>query len=461
MIDGDGSGKVSKSEMEFFLKLVAPPDMTASKIRVLITLIFIEADKNQSGFITFEEFVQWDGHIDVLNWADSYHQKVLRLFIKASDVALSTRSARSTAVPAGVVLPWSHITNDDVIKAFTSQAWDGELTVAEFGRVLTMLGINQAVTTKLFESFDRDHSGMLDFREAFVGLSLLCSNSREERLECAFQMIDANDSGAVSREEILVFLKSVAPASATRHQLGLLALQIVHEADTNKTGLVHFREFLRWPGKHQVLEWIDAHHDRIVSAVFEEMEPPTSVSEALLDKYVWSRLTTKEVMRVWQSERWTGDIGLREFQSLVLRLGGAWVEDQSTVQELFSCFDRDLRGSVDVREIFMGLILLCSDSRDQRLTSMFSVVDDERSGKISRDQLESFVRFLWPSGGDAMHDVRIALRTSRIMLEADLDRTGFLSVDDYHRWEGKELELKQLDARLVSILSSFEDPNAL
>ena len=144
---------------------------------------------------------------------------------------------------------------------------------------------------------------------------------------------------------------------------------------------------------------------------------------------------------------------MRDFESLVLRLGGRWVEDQAVVRELFRCFDHASNGLLDPREAFLGLVLLCNDSREERLRALFAVLEEE--GKLSRGQIECLVRFLWPHDGDSMHDTRVLLRTSRIMLEADQERSGFVTHAGYTAWEGKELELKMMDARLVSILSRF------
>jgi len=101
----------------------------------------------------------------------------------------------------------------------------------------------------------------------------------------------------------------------------------------------------------------------------------------------------------------------------------------------------------------LGLALLCNDARDERLRTMFAMLGEE--GKLSREQIECFVRFLWPPTSDSMHDTRVLLRTSRIMLEADQDRTGFVTHGSYCAWEGKELEFKMMDAKLVAILRRF------
>jgi len=118
----------------------------------------------------------------------------------------------------------------------------------------------------LFHAFDTDDSGHLNFREMFVGMALLLSSSFEQRLECAFDMMDANGSGRVSREEMASFLRYIAPPSATRYDVGMMSLKAIKEADDNRTGLVTYQEFFAWEGKQGILNWIDQYHDRVLAS---------------------------------------------------------------------------------------------------------------------------------------------------------------------------------------------------
>ena len=101
--------------------------------------------------------------------------------------------------------PWSNVTRSDLTRVFRSESWGGTLILSEFERVLDKLGLDgRALGRRLFEAFDQDGNRQLDFREMFIGMSLLLSGSREERLESAFMMMDSNGSGRVSRDEMEV-----------------------------------------------------------------------------------------------------------------------------------------------------------------------------------------------------------------------------------------------------------------
>ena len=149
--------------------------------------------------------------------------------------------------PAG--LPWAALTTRELLRVFASESWAGQLDVNEFGRVLQkLLGMDRASASalagQLFPCFDRDGNGLLDFREVFIGMAILCGGTRQERLEAAFSIMDADGSGRVSRREVEQFLTAVAPAGTRNSKIDMLAATIMHEADTNDSGQITFLEVL-------------------------------------------------------------------------------------------------------------------------------------------------------------------------------------------------------------------------
>ena len=95
---------------------------------------------------------------------------------------------------------------------------------------------------QLFPCFDRDNSGLLDFREVFVGMALLCSDTREEKLQAVFQIMDANGSGRISPQELEQFLIAVCAWYVSMSEIRSMVAQVFREADTNRSGLIDFRE---------------------------------------------------------------------------------------------------------------------------------------------------------------------------------------------------------------------------
>ena len=144
-------------------------------------------------------------------------------------------------------LPWASLTTRELIRVFTSETWDGRLDVNEFGRVLRrLLGLDSVegsrLAAQLFPIFDRDGNGLLDFREVFVGMAMLCSDSREDKLRAVFQIMDADGSGTISRRELEQFLMTVAAWHVSMSEIRSAVSTVFREADTNRSGLISFSE---------------------------------------------------------------------------------------------------------------------------------------------------------------------------------------------------------------------------
>jgi len=165
------------------------------------------------------------------------------------------------------------ITAEDLVRVFNSEAWAGRLGLGDFQRMLNKLGIDgDAMAQELFAAFDQAQNGYLDLREVCIGMSLLLSVSWEERVSAAFAMMDVNGSGRVSREELMVFLRFIAPRTVGWHEIDHMSAEIMRTADINFSGRISWQEFLQWPGCQSVLEWIDAYHRRVLPTTSQKGE---------------------------------------------------------------------------------------------------------------------------------------------------------------------------------------------
>ena len=54
----------------------------------------------------------------------------------------------------------------------------------------------------LFDNFDEDKSGFLDFRELVICMSILSKGTFEERLRLCFDVYDVDKSGYLQRDEL-------------------------------------------------------------------------------------------------------------------------------------------------------------------------------------------------------------------------------------------------------------------
>ena len=84
------------------------------------------------------------------------------------------------------------------------------------------------VTHRIFQIFDVDNSGEVDFSELASGLSVLCGGSRDLKAETAFSIYDYDNSGYIERDEMERYLLSVykvmfALNRKTRQEVGVSA----------------------------------------------------------------------------------------------------------------------------------------------------------------------------------------------------------------------------------------------
>merc|ERR1711998_694042 len=111
---------------------------------------------------------------------------------------------------------------------------------------------------ELYDAFDTDGNGVVDWVELGAGLTVLCSGSRRQKVRLAFYYFDANSDGFLSPEEMARYLVSVyrilyvtVPghmiAGVSAEELGeITAMQCFVDADLNGDGHLSFAEFEQW-----------------------------------------------------------------------------------------------------------------------------------------------------------------------------------------------------------------------
>ncbi|KAK3086372.1 hypothetical protein FSP39_017489 [Pinctada imbricata] len=113
---------------------------------------------------------------------------------------------------------------------------EGNITIEEFAKYLH-LPISDTLQ-EVFDLYDRDGSGTIDFREYVIGLSIISTPvNTEETIKLAFELFDNGNKGHITQEELCEILYNAFNMD------GLDAENLFKEVDTDQDGKISFDEF--------------------------------------------------------------------------------------------------------------------------------------------------------------------------------------------------------------------------
>merc|ERR1712167_554641 len=116
------------------------------------------------------------------------------------------------------------------------------------------------VVDRLFNTFDTDGNGVVDYAELASGLSVLCTSSMSDKINNAFRLFDLDGDGVITLDEMETYMTSVfrvmfETSPAARASAGgvapealavATAQQCFAEADLNHDGKLSKEEFARF-----------------------------------------------------------------------------------------------------------------------------------------------------------------------------------------------------------------------
>jgi len=482
LYDLNGDGIISRSELHSFLTSVfkiifaLQPEsqqrlggVAAETIAEASALqIFAEMDTKQDDRISWPEFKRW--------W-DADAIAMAKRKEESKQPTLSLADARRL----------TGLSKMDATEAFEEFAREvdrnGDLTRSSFERVFRRIferNVKYAseaerqhaaeIVSQLFDLFDQDNDGTVDYLELASGVSVLCRNSSPgtkgngaASAEAAFKLYDENETGFISRESMEAYLAAVFRLMLETQEGTAAAMdgaspelltkeitdEIFAEADLNHDDQLSFDEFRRW--------W----NSMSVSS--------SAVNQIVSQASSW--LSMEELKRITGFGNWSQQDIFEEFALEVDKDGLLHpadfhrvcrkFTDESTLSErdrqmlplvydrLFKIMDADGSGDVDFAELSAGIALLSRDSAHEKAQAAFSLFDEDDDGLLDVGEiaryLHSVYRLYMSTSASAQQlaggvtPEHLAESTARqVILDYDVDGDGRLNFEEFRRWMDSE-----------------------
>ncbi|OQR94910.1 hypothetical protein ACHHYP_00829 [Achlya hypogyna] len=474
LYDLNGDGTISKAEMALYLTSVfkvlyeSTPetrarmgDVSPAELgAVTADQAFVEADKDHDGSLSFDEFRAWYltpsasglNHVEVPAW------------VSLSTVRQLTQLGQRS--PTEVFDVIARHANAD--KQLDRAAFE-----ASFAALVPLASMdNEArhrvhlILDRLFEIFDADGNGVVDFAELASGLSVLCGGPKEDRVKAAFDLYDLNGDGVVSLDEMTRYLTAVfkvlfetnpgqQPVETSPEELArITAEQCFDEADLNHDGKLSLDEFVVWYSKANVSE-----AGSVVAMAGSEdgdaAPAPTTAGgmeriRALLKLDMYE---VADIFEIFAEAAPSGELNFAAFRQCfehMVELAGGYPSAQAkqeasvVIRRLFRAFDRDENNAVDFGELASGLSVLSGSSMDDKVLAAFRLYDINGDGFISLDEMISYMtsifKVMYETSDRAKDKMGVSpeelarVTATQCFKDADLNHNDRLSFDEFKQW---------------------------
>ena len=274
------------------------------------------------------------------------------------------------------------------------------------------------VVESLFQAVDLNGDGRLDYCELASGISVLCGGGRDDKVRAAFALFDLNGDGYISLEEMVTYLTSMFSMlyqvnPGIRDGVGCgpgelaaqTAKQAFVDADLNHDGRLSFEEFTKWymddgaggQGGAEKEEEEEGWEEQEIT--LQELRKLTSFKrhspEEVFD--VFARCTDARGMM--NRDQFLYGVEMFVVSSEDPRLNGYLEEFKLYLANgLFDAYlmqdygkDEDEEDVVDFSEVCSGLSVLCGGKRDDKALAAFRLYDVEGRGAISLDDLSVYL----------------------------------------------------------------------
>ncbi|KAG2468352.1 GUC1A protein, partial [Polypterus senegalus] len=107
-------------------------------------------------------------------------------------------------------------------KKFMTECPSGQLTLYEFKQFFGLKNLSPAATAyveQMFETFDMNKDGYIDFMEYVAALSLVLKGKVEQKLRWYFKLYDIDGNGCIDRGELLNIIKAIRAINGCNHEM--------------------------------------------------------------------------------------------------------------------------------------------------------------------------------------------------------------------------------------------------
>ncbi|RLN27059.1 hypothetical protein BBO99_00004741 [Phytophthora kernoviae] len=449
---------------------------------------FAEADLDHDGRLSFPEFRKWYTRSNAANM-ERLIQNNIPEWLSLREVRRLTNLGSFSAQQ--VLNTFAKFTSaDGAMDKDTFRQALGHFKVEDASEKLN--DRLQLLVDRIFELFDKDNNGLVDFNELASGLSVLCGGSQTDKVRAAFNLYDVNHDGYISLGEMRLYLTSVfkvlfevnpdneARTGVSPEELGeITAEQAFVEADLDKDGKLSFEEFSQWYMQPKQVG------DLPIPAVLDEQQPqqlqeqqqvPDWVSLGVVKEMTnLEKYTADEVFEIFANRcSEDGTLSREAFEECFEQLvDEQYKNDESNLarlriilNRLFVIFDEDHNGTVDFCELSSGLSVLCGGSREEKVRAAFSLYDLNQDGFISLDEMVRYLASVFkvlyetsPGTNEKLGvqpDELATITAEQCFLEADLNEDAKLSFDEFVAWYSKSSGFEAPAAGVSSLLNPLQ-----
>ncbi|XP_004462886.1 guanylyl cyclase-activating protein 1 [Dasypus novemcinctus] len=144
-------------------------------------------------------------------------------------------------------------------KKFMTECPSGQLTLYEFRQLFGLKNLSPSANQyveQMFETFDFNKDGYMDFMEYVAALSLVLKGKVEQKLRWYFKLYDVDGNGCIDRDELLTIIRAIRainPCSDSAMSAEEFTESVFSKIDVNGDGELSLEEFMEGVQKDQML----------------------------------------------------------------------------------------------------------------------------------------------------------------------------------------------------------------